>query len=110
MEGFLQLKVRPWLRRLITRSLAIVPAALVIALNTSGGAESQNHAVYQLLLFSQVVLSVQLSFATIPLVLFTGKSEVMGRFVNPRWLKVLAWTAVIAIAALNAYLLITEIF
>ena len=110
MEGFLQMKVRPWLRRLITRSLAILPAVIVIALNTSGGANSQNHAVYQLLLFSQVVLSVQLSFATIPLVLFTGNSEVMGRFVNPLWLKVIAWVAVIAIAGLNVYLLITQLF
>ena len=110
MEGFLHIKVRLWLRRMITRLMAIVPAVIVIALNTSGGVESQNHAVYQLLLFSQVVLSVQLSFATIPLVLFTGNSEVMGRFVSPFWLKAIAWIAVISIAGLNAYLLVKEIF
>ncbi|MFI5264168.1 MAG: Nramp family divalent metal transporter [Candidatus Kapaibacterium sp.] len=110
MEGFLNIKIRPWLRRMITRLLAILPAIIVIALNTSGGVDSQNHAVYQLLLFSQVVLSVQLSFATIPLVIFTSKSEVMGRFVNPFWLKVIAWVAVIAIAGLNAYLLMKAIF
>jgi len=109
MEGFLHMKIRPWLRRMVTRLLAIIPAVIVIALNTSGGAASQNQAVYQLLLFSQVVLSVQLSFATIPLVLFTGNSKVMGRFVNPIWLKILAWVAVIAIAGLNAYLLITQL-
>ena len=109
MEGFLHIKVKPWLRRMITRSLAIVPAVIVIALNTSGGGESQNHAVYQLLLFSQVVLSVQLSFATIPLVMFTGNSQIMGRFANPLWLKSIAWVAVITIAGLNAYLLITQI-
>jgi manganese transport protein len=109
MEGFLHIKVRPWLRRMITRSLAIVPAVIIIALNTSGGRESQNHAVYQLLLFSQVVLSFQLSFATFPLVLFTSNSKLMGRFVNPFWLKILAWIAVIAIASLNVYLLISQI-
>jgi manganese transport protein len=109
MEGFLQMRVRPWLRRLITRSLAIVPAVFVIAFNTSGGADSQNHAVYELLVFSQVVLSVQLSFATIPLVLFTGNAKIMGRFVSPIWLKVIAWIVVLAIAGLNAYLLITQV-
>ena len=105
MEGFLQLKVRPWLRRIITRGLAIVPAVIVIALNTGGGEDSQNHAIYNLLLLSQVVLSVQLSFATVPLVLFTSKKSVMGEFANPVWLKVLAWGVVIAIAALNAWLI-----
>jgi manganese transport protein len=109
MEGFLQMKVRSWLRRLITRSLAIVPAVIVIAFNTSS-ADSQNHAVYELLLLSQVVLSVQLSFATIPLVLFTGNSKIMGRFVNPWWLKAMAWVTVIAIAGLNCYLLVTQLF
>jgi len=110
MEGFLHMKIRPWLRRMITRLFAIVPAVIVIGINTSGGAASENHAVYQLLIFSQVVLSVQLSFATIPLVLFTGNRDVMGRFVNPFWLKAIAWIAVIAIAGLNAYLLVKQIF
>ncbi len=110
MEGFLHIKVRPWLRRMITRLLAIFPAVIVIGFNSSGGADSQNHAVYQLLLFSQVVLSVQLSFATIPLVMFTSNSEIMGRFANRFWLKAIAWVAVIAIAGLNAYLLFTQIF
>ncbi len=105
MEGFLQIKVRPWLRRLITRSLAIVPAALVIASQLGNGEDAQNHAIYNLLILSQVVLSVQLSFATIPLVLFTGKRSLMGEFVNPVWLKVLAWAVVLAIAGLNAYLI-----
>ncbi|MEP7236191.1 MAG: divalent metal cation transporter, partial [Ignavibacteriota bacterium] len=109
MEGFLHIKVKPWIRRMITRLLAIIPAVIVIALNTSDGIESQNHAVYQLLLFSQVVLSFQLSFATIPLVLFTGNSKLMGRFVNPFWLKIIAWAVAIAIALLNAYLLFTQL-
>ncbi|HEY3875019.1 MAG TPA: Nramp family divalent metal transporter, partial [Candidatus Kapabacteria bacterium] len=90
MEGFLELKVRPWLRRLVTRSLAIVPAAIVIAMNTGRGAAAQNHAIYQLLVFSQVVLSMQLSFATVPLVMFTSSKKVMGEFASPLWLKTIA--------------------
>ena len=105
MEGFLKMKMRPWLRRIITRSLAIIPAAIVIAFNSGGGADSQNHAIYKLLLLSQVVLSVQLSFATVPLVLFTGSKNVMGEFVSPLWLKIVAWAVVVAIAGLNAYLI-----
>ncbi len=107
MEGFLQMKVRPWLRRFITRSLAIVPAALVIASQMGNGVDAENHAIYNLLLLSQVVLSVQLSFATVPLVLFTSRKSIMGEFVNPLWLKVLAWAVVVAIAGLNAYLIFT---
>jgi len=106
MEGFLQLRMSPWLRRLITRSLAIIPAVLVIASQTGNGVEAENHAIYKLLLLSQVVLSVQLSFATIPLVLFTSKKSVMGEFANPLWLKVIAWAVVAAIAGLNAYLIL----
>ncbi len=105
MEGFLNMKVKPWLRRLITRSLAIIPAVIVIALQTGNGVDAQNHAIYSLLLLSQVVLSVQLSFATIPLVLFTSKKTLMGDFANPFWLKALAWAVVAAIAGLNAYLI-----
>ena len=105
MEGFLQMKVRPWLRRLITRSLAIIPAVILIALQTGNGVEAENHAIYSLLLLSQVVLSVQLSFATIPLVLFTSRKAVMGEFASPMWLKVIAWAVVAAIAGLNAYLI-----
>jgi manganese transport protein len=107
MEGFLNLRVKPWLRRLMTRSIAILPAVIVIALNTSGGAASQNQAVYRLLIFSQVVLSIQLSFATIPLVVFTGRKDVMGTFASALWLKVLAWSVVLGIAGLNGYLLFT---
>ncbi len=110
MEGFLQIKVRPWLRRLITRSLAIIPAVVVIAMNTGGGVDAENHAIYSLLLLSQVVLSVQLTFATVPLVLFTGRRSVMGDFASPMWLKVVAWAVVVAIAALNAYLIYQQFF
>ncbi|MFZ2097943.1 MAG: Nramp family divalent metal transporter [Anaerolineales bacterium] len=103
MEGFLNIHIKPWLRRLITRALAIVPAIIVIWYYGEGSATS-------LLVLSQVILSVQLSFAVIPLVLFTSNKHMMGEFVNSKWLKVLAWVIAIIIAVLNVYLLITTIF
>ena len=84
MEGFLQLRLLPWLRRLATRLIAIVPA--LIAIIFFGERSTGN-----LLVFSQVILSLQLSFAVIPLVMFTSDRRRMGEFVNPLWLKVLAW-------------------
>lgn len=99
MEGFLEIRIRPWLRRLITRLIAIVPAAIVaFAYGESGTA--------QLLILSQVILSLQLSFAVVPLVAFTSDREKMGEFSNPTWLKACAWTAAALIAGLNAWLLI----
>jgi manganese transport protein len=99
MEGFLNIRLRPWLRRLITRLIAIVPAAFVaIFYGESGTAK--------LLILSQVILSLQLSFAVFPLVMFTSDRVKMGRFVNPGWLKALAWTVACVIAALNAWLLV----
>jgi manganese transport protein len=98
MEGFLNLRLRPWLRRLITRLIAIVPAVIVTLLyGTSGTAK--------LLIFSQVILSVQLSFAVVPLVVFTGDKKRMGEFASPPWLKATAWITAALIAVLNAVLL-----
>ncbi len=99
MEGFLHLRLPSWLRRLATRMLAIVPAVITIILF---GEESTG----SLLVFSQVVLSLQLSFAVFPLVMFTSKRRLMGEFVNPLWLKILAWTVAFTIAGLNIWLLI----
>jgi manganese transport protein len=99
MEGFIHLKVAPWLRRLITRSLAIIPTIIVVAVTGEQGTE-------KLLILSQVILSLQLSFAVVPLVLFTGNRKIMGEFVNARWLKALAWFTAILIAGLNAWLLV----
>jgi manganese transport protein len=99
MEGFLNIRLRPWLRRLITRIIAIVPAAIVAIFYGESGTA-------QLLILSQVILSLQLSFAVVPLVAFTSSRAKMGRFVNPRWLQGVAWTAAIVIAALNAWLLV----
>jgi manganese transport protein len=98
MEGFLNLRLRPWLRRLITRSLAIVPAAIVIGVMGEG-------QLTNLLILSQVVLSFQLPFAVVPLVRFTSDKRKMGDFVNRRWVFVLAWIVTAAIIALNAELL-----
>src|SRR6059036_2505874 len=85
MEGFINLRLRPWLRRLITRLLAIIPAVIVIALYGESGTGP-------LLILSQVVLSLQLPFAVFPLVKFTGEKAKMGPFVSPSWVKALAWS------------------
>jgi manganese transport protein len=99
MEGFLNIRIRPWLRRLITRLIAIVPAAIVAILYGESGTA-------KLIVFSQVILSLQLSFAVFPLVAFTSDRGKMGAFANPAWLKLLAWTVAIVIALLNAWLLV----
>jgi manganese transport protein len=99
MEGFIHFKLAPWLRRLITRSLAIIPTIIVVAFTGEQGTE-------KLLILSQVILSLQLSFAVVPLVLFTGNRKIMGEFVNAPWLKALAWFTAIVIAGLNGWLLV----
>jgi manganese transport protein len=99
MEGFVHIKVAPWLRRLITRSLAIIPTIIVVAITGERGTE-------KLLLLSQVILSLQLSFAVVPLVLFTGSRKIMGEFVNGLWLQGLSWFVALLIAGLNAWFLV----
>lgn len=99
MEGFLDLRIRPWLRRLITRLLAIIPAMAVAAWYGEAG-------IAGLLVFSQVILSFQLSFAVIPLVRFTSSRSKMGRFVNSKALQVVAWGIAGVILSLNFYLLV----
>ena len=98
MEGFLRLRLPPVLRRLITRLIAIIPAVIVTALLGENGTA-------RLLILSQVILSMQLSFAVIPLVMFTSDKAKMGEFVNPGWMKIGGWFLAIVIAVLNAYLL-----
>jgi manganese transport protein len=102
MEGFIQMKVAPWLRRMITRTIAIIPTILVVAINGEQGTE-------RLLILSQVILSLQLSFAVVPLVIFTNSRKRMGEFVNAPWLKVTAWTVAVLIAGLNAWLLVQTV-
>jgi manganese transport protein len=98
MEGFLNIRIRPWLRRLITRLIAIVPAVIVAIIGGESGTA-------KLLILSQVVLSLQLSFAVFPLVMFTSNKLKMGEFVNPTWLKVMAYLVATVIASLNVWLL-----
>ena len=97
MEGFLRWRIAPWLRRLVTRAIAIVPAVLVTIWAGEKGTG-------QLLILSQVVLSLQLPFAVVPLVTFTASRRKMGPFVAPRWLTALATTMAVLIIALNAKL------
>jgi len=99
MEGFLNIRLRPWLRRLITRGIAIVPALITVILYGEKGTG-------QLLILSQVILSLQLPFAVFPLVMFTGDAKKMGKSVAPRWMRWLAWPVAVVIAALNVWLLV----
>jgi manganese transport protein len=101
MEGFVHLRVAPWIRRLLTRLLAIIPAIAVIAIAGEG-------ATMRLLLVSQVVLSMQLSFAVVPLVHFTGKASIMGEFVNAPWVRFVGWVMAVVIAGLNLWLLVVQ--
>ncbi|MBI3839567.1 MAG: Nramp family divalent metal transporter [Planctomycetia bacterium] len=103
MEGFLDLRLRPWVRRLLTRLVAIVPAVVVAGIYGE-------HGIGQLLILSQVVLSLQLSFAVVPLVMFTSDRRKMGRFANRPALAALAWIVTMAIILLNIYLLKQTIF
>jgi manganese transport protein len=98
MEGFMNIRLRPWLRRLITRLIAIVPAVIVVALYGERGTGA-------LLILSQVILSLQLPFAVFPLVRFTTDRYKMGEFTAPRWVGALAWAVAVIIGALNVWLL-----
>jgi len=102
MEGFLHIRMRPWLRRLITRLVAITPAA--IAISASG-----DEAVLPLLILSQVVLSMQLPFAVIPLLHFTSDRQRMGTFANPGWVRALGWVAAAIIVTLNLRLAVQTV-
>jgi manganese transport protein len=98
MEGFLNIRLRPWLRRLITRGIAIIPAVIVASMFGQSGTA-------RLLILSQVILSMQLSFAVFPLVKFTSDKVKMGEFVSPPWMKYTAWLVAYFIAVLNVWLL-----
>ena len=98
MEGFVNIRLRPWMRRLVTRLLAIIPAVIVVWLYGERGTGA-------LLILSQVVLSLQLPFAVFPLIMFTSDPAKMGAFVTPLWMRSLAWVAGVIIALLNVWLL-----
>lgn len=103
MEGFLNIRITAWLRRLITRLIAVIPAVIVTAIYGESGTTD-------LLILSQIILSFQLSFAVIPLIQFTSDKKKMGVFVNPLWVKLLAWFVAIVIIGLNIYLLYKTFF
>jgi len=94
MEGFLNLRLRPWLRRMITRFLAIIPAVITVYFWGAQG-------TLQLIILSQVILSMQLPFAVIPLIRFTSDRARMGEFANRAWVNVLSWTVAAVILGLN---------
>ena len=102
MEGYLHLRIAPWLRRLVTRMLALIPAVVVIAL--AGDSSTQG-----LIVLSQVILSLQLSFAVIPLIHFTSSRKNMGSFATPWWGQILAWLTAGIIVALNAKLVLQTV-
>jgi len=97
MEGFLNFRMRPWLRRLITRSLAVVPAGLTIYFAGEG-------STLGLLLLSQAILSLQLPFAIVPLIQFTNDRARMGSFANRGWVRTLAWLTASIVIVLNMLL------
>lgn len=101
MEGFLHIRIPAWMRRLMTRLIAIVPAIIVIAV-------AGEKATTQLLLLSQVILSMQLSFAVIPLVQFTGSRRIMGEFIDPLWIRITGWILAAVILSLNLWLLLLQ--
>jgi len=101
MEGFVNIRIPAWMRRLLTRLLAIIPAVIVIAI-------AGENATTHLLLLSQVILSMQLSFAVIPLVQFTGSRRIMGEFLDPLWVRIIGWVMAGVIAGLNLWLLLLQ--
>ncbi len=102
MEGYLHIRIAPWLRRLVTRLMALIPAVIVIAL--AGESSTQ-----RLLVLSQVILSLQLSFAVIPLIHFTSNRKNMGEFATPIWGQALAWVTAAIIVTLNGKLVIDQV-
>ena len=102
MEGFVRIRLRPYMRRLITRSVALLPAVVVISISGDQG-------TYKLLILSQVILSLQLPFAVVPLVHFTSDKLKMGSFANRSWVKVLAWITSAIIIVLNGKLVYDQI-
>jgi manganese transport protein len=104
MEGFLHFRIKPWLRRIFTRAMAIIPAVIVILCS-----EHESQGIYKLLILSQVILSLQLSFAVIPLIRFTASKRKMGPFANAGWLNALSWAVAAVILYLNVKLVYEQI-
>jgi manganese transport protein len=112
MEGFVRLRLQPWMRRFLTRSVAILPALAVIALTgreSLWGAGNVDERLLQLIVLSQVVLSFQLPFAIVPLVQFTSDRRRMGQFANRGWVRILAWACTVEVIGLNSVLIYLQI-
>jgi manganese transport protein len=105
MEGYLDLRIAPWLRRLATRLLALIPAVITIILT---GGDAEGRSTQRLLVMSQVILSLQLAFAVIPLIHFTSNARNMGEFASPAWVRALAWLTAAIIVALNGKLVLDK--
>lgn len=101
MEGFLRLSIPNWLRRLITRALAVIPVIICLII-FKGNSEK----IEQLLVFSQVFLSIALPFSLIPLQLATSNKKLMGPFINKTWVNIISWTLIVILSGLNVYLII----
>lgn len=101
MEGFLRLRIPNWLRRLITRSLAVIPVIICLIIFNGNAAK-----IEQLLVFSQVFLSIALPFSLIPLQLATSNKKLMGPFINKTWVNIISWSLIIILSILNVYLII----
>jgi manganese transport protein len=99
LEGFMNIKIKPWLRRLLTRSLAIIPAVIIAVMFQGSG-------LSRLLIFSQIVLSLQLPFAILPLVYLTSSKKHMGVFANKLWLKIVVGLIAAVIVGLNVWLIV----
>lgn len=100
MEGFIHLKMPLWVRRLVTRVISVIPVLICVILYGN-----REDAVEQLLLYTQVFLSIQLPFAIVPLTIFTSSKKIMGKFANPAWVKYLAWAIAIVLTGLNIFLI-----
>ena len=100
MEGFIRLRVPMWIRRVITRGLALIP--VIIFTLIYGGAEAE---LDQLLVYSQVFLSLALPFAMAPLIYFTSSKKIMGDFANPRWMAILGWVVFVVLTVLNVQII-----
>jgi manganese transport protein len=112
MEGFVRLRIRPWARRLLTRSVALLPAALAITLSgndTVWGPESVDQRLLGLLVLSQVILCFQLPFAIVPLVQFTSDRRRMGEFASRGWVNILAWVCAVVVVVLNGVLIVLQL-
>lgn len=100
MEGFIHLRMPLWMRRVVTRLIAIIPVIFCVILY-----RGNENSIEDLLLYTQVFLSIALPVTIIPLTIFTSSDKIMGKYVNPLWMKILAWIVTIVLTLLNLFLI-----